>query len=159
MQDAFNALNSGAGVAGYTIEASGADVTFTADTAAADQAVTISLTDTDTTGTAGTASEVTAGVAPSAGTPEVNKLTVTAGATAAGTNTVTFTDGSVTATATVTLNGTETPAQVATAIADAFNALNSGAGVAGYTITASSADVIFTANSAAADKTVTITLN
>ncbi|QQE74164.1 Ig-like domain-containing protein [Brevibacillus composti] len=117
------------------------------------------IADGSGTGVAGTATQVTAGVAPTPGTAEVNKLAVSAGASSTGDIALAFGDGTISETATVTLAGTETAAQVATAIANAFNALNSGAGVAGYTIAASGADVTFTADAAAADKTVTITLN
>ncbi|TRY25699.1 hypothetical protein FOI68_10520 [Brevibacillus sp. LEMMJ03] len=75
------------------------------------------IADNSGTGVSADDSEVTAGVAPSAGTAEVNKLTVDTAPSTGGNIDVTFTDGVVNETVTVTLAGTETVDDVATAIA------------------------------------------
>lgn len=144
----------GTSLTGYTVSVTGNVVTFTATAPAADKGIYITIADAATpTGVTGNDDQVTAGVAPTAATPEVNKLTVTRAANSAGTYTATFNDATVSKTVSVSVAATDTEAQIATKIADAFNT----ATLTGYTVTTSSADVIFTANTAAADKTVKIT--
>jgi|GEM_PF-1646694 len=90
--------------------------------------------------------------AVTAGTAEVNTLTVTGPATATGDINVTFNDGGTPVTKTVSVNNAETASTVAGKIATAFSTLS------GYTVTTSGDTVVFTADSARADKNVSVTV-
>ncbi|OXS76975.1 hypothetical protein B1B04_00820 [Lysinibacillus sp. KCTC 33748] len=145
-----------AGLTGWTASnpTGTADVVFTATAAAADKAVTITTVDTGTTGVgtpAGT--QVTAGVAPTTGTKQVETLTVNGPAIYAGDIKVSFTDGGTPVVKTVTVAASETAAQVATKIQAAF-----GTDLTDWTVTSSGADVVFTAKAELANKTVTVTV-
>lgn len=91
----------------------------------------------------------------SAGTAEVNTLTVGGAVTVDGNITVTFNDGGTPVVQTIAVATTDTPTTVAGKIATAFASLT------GYTVTnpaGAPTTVVFTANVAAADKTVSITV-
>ncbi|MDT9720428.1 S-layer homology domain-containing protein [Paenibacillus sp. ClWae2A] len=152
-----SAIVTQASFTGYTLTidpANPARVLFTAATPAADKAVTISVADTGTTGV-GTPSgtEVTTGVAPTTGTPQVVTLPVTHAATANGSVIVTFNNGTTPTTVTVPVTNGEAANVVALKIANAFN-------LADYTVSANNANVVFTANAPAANNAaVTVTAN
>ncbi|SEL75341.1 Ig-like domain-containing protein [Paenibacillus sp. OK003] len=149
--DAVAAKIKNTTIAGYTSTVAGNVVTFTATTVGnkADIVATYAAT-----GVTGTVDEVTAGTDASAGTKQVVKVTASA-ATAAGTIKVNFKDDAASAGTTVNVsvaNG-DTASVVAAKIASAFSNLN------GYDVTNNGADVIFTADTAAASKTITVTTN
>ncbi|MBP1996967.1 S-layer homology domain-containing protein [Paenibacillus eucommiae] len=139
----------GSSIIGWNVTANGTNVQFTAQTPAANNASVAATVEEVATGI-GTPSGtiITAGTATTAGVEQVAALTITTGATAAGTIQVTFTDGTTSVTVNITLTGTETTASVATKIAAAF-----GTTITGWNVTLSDSNVLFTANTPAANNT------
>ncbi len=147
------------GLTGWTATntAGSADVVFTATAPAADKTVNITTVDTDTTGVgAPVGTEVTPGVAPILGAVQVETLTVNGTAVASSNITVTVTIDGTPVVKTVAVAAGDTAAQIAAKINTAF-----ATGLTGWTATntAGSADVVFTAPAAAANVTVTATIN
>lgn len=125
----------------------------------AGSAITLAASELTATNVSGYTNKIRLTVAKGSdtlGTAEVNTLTVGAAASSAGDITVAFGDGTLTDSRTVAVdNTTDTTATlVATKIVASYTA----SPLTGYTVTQSGADVIFTANAAAADKTVVITI-
>jgi hypothetical protein len=140
----------------YTITDNSAGVLTFTEKAGQETAAVLTAVTSASQGTV-TAASITVGapeVPATPGTAEVNTLTISGPATAAGNITVTFNDGGADVVKTVAVANGETAAQVAAKIATAF------AGTTGWTVTNTpgSADVVFTAAAPAADKTVTITV-
>ncbi|OMF66586.1 S-layer homology domain-containing protein [Paenibacillus sp. FSL R5-0766] len=143
-------------LSGYTVTRNGAKVTFTADVAAADKPVVITVAD-DTTATnvVGDDSQDAAGVAEITGVQQTHTLTVTAPTTPkAGFNTVTFTDGTVNVSVRITVLATDDATTIAGKIVTAFNAET-----APYTASNTAGVVTFTADTAAAQKTINVSFN
>lgn len=92
-------------------------------------------------------------VAPTSGTKQVETLTINGTALIAGDIKVTFNDGGTPVVKTVAVAANETATQVAAKIQAAFTT-----GLTGWTATNSGADVVFTADSELANKTVTVTV-
>jgi uncharacterized protein YjdB len=131
----------------FTINQNGTDMTLAAT----------ELTATNVSGYTNKVRVTVAQGSDSAGTAEVNTLTVgSAPVTTSGDITVAFSDGTITDSRTVAVvNPTDAAASdVAAKIVASYTA----SPLAGYTVTQSGADVIFTATAAAADKTVTATI-
>ncbi len=146
--------------ADYNITGSGTSVYINEPTQEADKDITITLEDLDATGVTGVGSEWNKGVAGTGGVAEVNELEITEAGSGAMDVRVNFTDGSffLNETVTVTLQGTETPSEVADKIASAFHALNDGKGIFRQNITVSGASVIFTSTKTLSDQNITISL-
>ncbi|TDL65282.1 S-layer homology domain-containing protein [Paenibacillus amylolyticus] len=152
-----SAIVDDASFTGYTLTVDPTNntrVLFTAAAPAADKAVTISVADTGTTGVGTpTGIEVTKGVAPTTGTPQVVTLPVTHAATANGNVKVTFNNGTTPTTVTVPVANGEAANVIALKIANAFN-------LTGYTVSANNANVVFTATAPADNNpAVTVTAN
>lgn len=151
-----SAIVAQASFTGYTLTVdptNPARVLFTS-APAADKTVTINVADPNTTGVGtATGGQVTAGVAPTNGTPQVVTLPVLTGATTNGSVKVTFTDGTTPTTKVVTVNAGEASNVIALKIANAFNLTN-------YTVSSNNSNVVFTANAPAANNVaVTVTAN
>lgn len=146
--------------ADYNITGSGTSIYINEPAQEADKDITITLEDLDVTGVTGVGSEWKKGVAGTGGVAEVNELEITEVGSEAMDMRVNFTDGSffLNETVTVTLQGTETPSEVADKIASAFHALNDGKGIFRQNITVSGASVIFTSTKTLADQNITISL-
>ncbi|MBY0085088.1 hypothetical protein [Brevibacillus brevis] len=146
--------------ADYNITGSGTSIYINEPAQEADKDITITLEDLDVTGVTGVGSEWKKGVAGTGGVAEVNKLEITEVGSEAVDMRVNFTDGSffLNETVTVSLQGTETPSEVADKIASAFHALNDGKGIFRQNITVSGVSVIFTSTKTLADQNITISL-
>ncbi|MCC8438724.1 hypothetical protein HP567_029765 [Brevibacillus sp. M2.1A] len=145
--------------ADYNITGSGMTIYINEPTQEADKDITITLEDLDATGVTGVGSEWRKGVAGTGGVAEVNELEITEAGSGSKDLSVNFTDGNyLNETATVTLQGTETSAEIADKIASAFQALNNGKGIFRQNITVSGAKVTFTSTKTVADQNITITV-
>ncbi|MFI8711579.1 hypothetical protein QIH01_00450 [Brevibacillus brevis] len=143
----------------YDITGSGKTIYINEPTQEADKDITITLEDLDATGVTGVGSEWRKGAAGTGGVAEVNELEITEAGSGSRDLSVNFTDGNyLNETATVTLQGTETSAEIADKIASAFQALNNGKGLFRQNITVSGAKVTFTSTKTVADQNITITV-
>lgn len=136
--------------ADYDIVKAGARVIFEAKAKAASKNVEIALT--GDTSVEGSALTTTQGKADVSAAQQVVTLTVATPVTVSGKNTVRFTDGTVTKEVTINVTAGEDQSAVATKIRTAFTGQ-----LTGYTVSGTTDKVVFTANTAAANKTVTIT--
>ncbi|MGM0710700.1 hypothetical protein [Brevibacillus parabrevis] len=141
----------------FDIVGGGGGIYIKEKTPKADKDVQITFEDTDSTGVEAEGSEWTKGEAGTGGVAEVNSLEIKK-VYAPSKAEIKFTDGMVNETVIVTLDGTETAAEVASAIAAAFNELRDGAGLRGYKVDTSGDNVLFTSKHEYADKNVTITM-
>ncbi|MCE5169116.1 S-layer homology domain-containing protein [Paenibacillus profundus] len=136
------AMAFGTSISGWDVTASGANVKFTAQASAANNDNVAVTVEEMLTGVGTPSSTITtAGAATTVGGTKVATLTITNGAKAAGKLHVTFTDGSEPISVNVTLTGTESAANVATKIAEAF-----GNTITGWNVATSDTRVLFTAN-------------
>ncbi|OUQ90267.1 hypothetical protein B5G50_00890 [Brevibacillus brevis] len=143
----------------YDITGSGKTIYINEPTQEADKDITIALEDLDATGVTGVGSEWRKGVAGTGGVAEVNELEITEAGSGSKDLSVNFTDGNyLNEAVTVTLQGTETPSEIADKIASAFQALNNGKGLFRQNITVSGAKVTFTSTKTVADQNITITV-
>ncbi|MED1784285.1 hypothetical protein P4V43_20900 [Brevibacillus fortis] len=143
----------------YDMTGSGMTIYINAPTQEADKDITITLEDIDATGVTGVGSEWRKGVAGTGGVAEVNELEISEAGSGSKDLSVNFTDGNyLNETVTVTLQGTETPSEIADKIASAFQALNNGKGLFRQNITVSGAKVTFTSTKTLADQNITITM-
>ncbi|UED75544.1 hypothetical protein [Brevibacillus sp. DP1.3A] len=143
----------------YDMTGSGMTIYIKEPTQEADKDITITLEDLDATGVTGVGSEWRKGVAGTGGVAEVNELEITEAGSGSKDLSVNFTDGNyLNETVTVTLQGTETPSEIADKIASAFQALNNGKGLFRQNITVSGAKVTFTSTKTVADENITITV-
>ncbi|WP_175400661.1 hypothetical protein, partial [Paenibacillus sp. KS1] len=145
----------GSSVIGWDVAAIGSNVQFTALAPAANNDLVVAKVEEMPTGMGQMNSTITSeGVAASVGGTKTATLTITEGAKKAGTLLITFTNGTASVPVHVTLTGTETPAEVATKIAQAF-----GNSVSGWDVAANDKNVHFTANiPTAIDTNVSITI-
>ncbi|MFW5438513.1 S-layer homology domain-containing protein [Paenibacillus apiarius] len=143
------AMAFGTSISGWDVTASGANVKFTAQAPAANNDNVAVTVEEMLTGVGTPSSTITtAGAATTVGGTKVAALTITNGAKAAGNLHVTFTDGSAPISVNVTLTGTESAADVATKIAQAF-----GNTITGWNVATSDTKVLFTANTPVAAHT------
>ncbi|GAV13399.1 S-layer homology domain-containing protein [Paenibacillus sp. NAIST15-1] len=145
----------GSSVIGWDVAAIGSNVQFTALVPAANNDLVVAKVEEMPTGIGQMNSTITSeGVAASIGGTKAATLTITEGAKKEGTLLITFTNGTASFPVHVTLTGTETPAEVATKIAQAF-----GNSVSGWNVAANDKNVHFTANiPTAIDTNVSITI-
>lgn len=145
--------------ADYNITGSGMTIYINEPTQEADKDITITLEDLDATGVTGVGSEWRKGVAGTGGVAEVNELEITEAGSGSKDLSVNFTDGNyLNETATVTLQGTETSAEIADKIGSAFQALNNGKGIFRQNITVSGTKVTFMSTKTVTDQNITITV-
>ncbi|EJL22859.1 hypothetical protein [Brevibacillus sp. BC25] len=143
----------------YDMTGSGMTIYIKEPTQEADKDITITLEDLDATGVTGVGSEWRKGVAGTGGVAEVNELEITEAGSGLKDLSVNFTDGNyLNETVTVTLQGTETPSEIADKIESAFQALYNGKGLFRQNITVSGAKVTFTSTKTVADQNITITV-
>ncbi|WP_053782863.1 S-layer homology domain-containing protein [Paenibacillus xylanivorans] len=135
--------------ANYVVTSNGAKVVFTAKNEANSKPIGATVSGAALSGSARTTSE---GKAPVAAAAQQVKITVTQKANRDGSNTVKFTDGTITKEVKVDVLASESTSDIALNIKNAF-----AGELTGYTVTNSASDVIFTADNAAANKTITIT--
>ncbi|WP_458124316.1 S-layer homology domain-containing protein [Paenibacillus sp. Z3-2] len=135
--------------ANYDVIGNGAKVVFTAKTEAASKPIGATVSGAALSGSARTTTE---GKAPVVAAAQQVKITVTHKANRDGSNTVKFTDGTITKEVKVDVLASESTSDIALNIKNAF-----AGELTGYTVTNSAEDVIFTADNAAANKTITIT--
>ncbi|NEW09080.1 S-layer homology domain-containing protein [Paenibacillus sp. SYP-B3998] len=139
----------GTSISGWNVTASGTNVQFTVQAPVVNNANVAATVEEVATGVGTPSSTITtAGTVTTAGVAQVATLTITTGATAAGTLRVTFTDGTTPVAVNVTLTGTETAASVATKIAAAF-----GTTITGWNVTVNGTNVLFTVSTPAANNT------
>ncbi|NOJ73707.1 S-layer homology domain-containing protein [Paenibacillus alvei] len=145
----------GSSVVGWDVAAIGSNVQFTALAPAANNDLVVAKVEGIPTGIGQANSTITTeGVAASVSGTKAATLTITEGAKKAGTLFITFMNGTASVPIHVTLTGTETPAEVATKIAQAF-----GNSVSGWNVAANDKNVHFTANTPTAiDTNVSITI-
>lgn len=131
----------------WTVGGTGATVTFTAKSPAANVDAILSGT------VAGlTLGSQTDAIPGNAGTKQVETYTVSHDVDQSGTISVTFNDGGTPVVKTVDVSIGDTATKVAGDIASAFSSLD------GYTVTTSGATVVFTASAPVAQKAVTVTV-
>ena len=141
----------------YTVTATGDTVEVEAKTPAASKIITVNVNDPNTTGVkADAAKETKQGEAPVTGVAQEVEFKVTAGATAAGDLSVTFKDGTIDKSVVVAVAANDTAAVVAGKIVAALAADSDISGA--YTVTATGDTVTVKAKTAAANKTITVTV-
>ncbi|MBU4438023.1 MAG: hypothetical protein KJ779_00470, partial [Firmicutes bacterium] len=123
----------------WTVSVAGDTVTFTARSAKVDFPI-VAVGSVDVT--FGPELTIVHGAFGETAVPGINTTAITAGATNAGTITVRFEDGAITKDVTVTVAASDATTTVATAIASAL--AGDAAIAAKYTVTADTANVVFT---------------